>query len=64
MKKRIVVTVSGGVVQFVEIPEDLPDVIVEVHDYDNGGCSVPTDKGIEKDVNGDLYSLDIWRGAK
>ena len=52
---RIIVTVSGGVVQNVEgVP---PGVVVEVRDYDVMGCD---EEDLIKDENGELYEKGEW----
>jgi hypothetical protein len=57
--QRIVVIVSGGLVQDVQIPKSLAGVTVEVRDYDNG--EDPDDMtGIEQDEHGDFYLPSEW----
>jgi len=53
--ERIVVVVSGGVVQdVVGVP---PGVVVEVHDYDTDG----SDESLGIDEEGYPYLLGEWR---
>ncbi len=52
--KIVRVTVEGGVVQYVEVPED---VQVVVRDYDVDGSE--TDQ-LEQDENGDQFIESIW----
>lgn len=53
---RILVTVSGGVVQHVEIKD--ATALVEVHDYDTKGTSEAGD--IQCDPDGTPYFVGIW----
>lgn len=52
--KTVTVTVVGGVIQHVELPDD---VRVVVHDYDVDGVE---DERIEKDDNGDRRIVLVW----
>jgi hypothetical protein len=53
MKKKLTIIVKGGCVQDV-IKENIPDTIIEVHDYDVD----ETDPSIlKKDKDGDNYQL-------
>jgi hypothetical protein len=53
MKKKLTIIVHGGCVQDV-VKENIPDTIIEVHDYDVD----ETDPSIlKKDKNGDSYQL-------
>lgn len=51
---RIIVEVSGGVVQNIIKPDN---VSVHVHDYDVDGTD---DLDLETDENGDKYFLGVW----
>lgn len=52
--KTVTVTVEGGVVQHVEVPQG---VRVVVKDYDVEGCD---DADFDEDENGDEYVESIW----
>jgi hypothetical protein len=53
MKKKLTIIVKGGCVQDV-IKENIPDTIIEVHDYDTD----ETDPSIlKKDKDGNNYQL-------
>ncbi len=52
--KMVKVTVEGGVVQYVEVPEG---VTVVVRDYDVDGSE---DEGLQQDDNGDKFIEAIW----
>lgn len=52
--KTVRVTVEGGVVQWVEVPEG---VTVIVHDYDVDGCE---DEGLQQDDHGDKFMESTW----
>lgn len=52
--KIVKVTVEGGVVQWVEVPEG---VTVIVRDYDVDGSE---DEGLDQDENGDQYIESTW----
>jgi hypothetical protein len=52
--KTVTVTVEGGVVQHIDIPEG---VRVVVKDYDVEGCD---EAELEEDENGDTYFEAIW----
>ena len=50
----VIVTVSGGVVQHVEVPEG---ACVVVRDYDTDGIE---DENLQQDGAGDKYVESIW----
>lgn len=54
MKKSVTVTVEGGLVQHVQVPEG---VVVVVHDYDVEGVD---EADLETDGNGDKYVKGVW----
>ncbi len=54
MRKIVKVTVEGGCVQHVEVPEG---VTVIVRDYDAEGCDPDL---IEQDEDGNDYIESIW----
>lgn len=54
MQKIVRVTVEGGCVQFVEVPEG---VTVIVTDYDAEGCDPNL---VEQDEDGNDYIESIW----
>lgn len=53
----VIVTVSGGVVQRVEIEGGR--ALVHVHDYDTEGAA-PGDPGLHIDAGGEVYALADW----
>jgi hypothetical protein len=54
-KDKIIIEVSGGVVQSID---DIPqDVVVEVHDYDVEG---EDETELETDAHGDNYRCGVW----
>ncbi len=54
--KEVVVTVEGGVVQDIEVPEG---VVVKVRDYDVEGVD-SADIILSRDKNGDGYVESTW----
>lgn len=52
--KIVNVTVEGGVVQYIDVPEG---VRVVVKDYDVEGCD---EAELEEDENGDYFFEAIW----
>lgn len=52
--KTVRVTVEGGVIQHVEVPED---VTVVVRDYDVDGSD---DEQFQQDENGDKFIESVW----
>ena len=52
----ITITVSGGLIQSVDIPEHLDNVVVVVKDYDTDG----SDENLQKDGDGE-YMESEWR---
>jgi len=54
---EIIITVSGGVIQEVEIPEHLKHISVIVHDYDTDGVD---EDMLEADKDGDFYVISYW----
>ncbi len=56
MEKVVIVTVEGGVVQHVEVPNG---VRVIVRDYDTEGCD---DDLVQQDENGDECFESVWCG--
>lgn len=62
--KRVIVYVSGGVVQNVDVPAG---VIVEVRDYDieqeDWDHAVQSgDRDVGSDEKGDIFERGVWRG--
>ncbi len=57
-KHRIIIMVKGGLVQDVQKPLPLRNVIVEIHDYDTDN----TEYGdiLDTDTAGDQFRLEIW----
>ena len=53
MKKTVIITVQGGVVQIVECPSD---VQVVVKDYDIDG----SEESLQKDENGEQFVETTW----
>jgi hypothetical protein len=53
-KSRVVISIKDGLIQNIDIPEDL-DVVVETRDYDIDSL----DKTC-KDAEGNLYRLGEW----
>jgi hypothetical protein len=58
MKKVVIVTVEGGVVQHVETPEG---VKVVVRDYDTEGCDAAR---LSVDEDGNEYVEAVWGGEQ
>lgn len=53
---KVVIYVSGGVVQEVQ-RIDCPDELeIEVHDYDDGASDIYP----KRDKDGDPYTLGVW----
>lgn len=53
--KKIIVTIEGGVVQFIaHIPSG---VIVEVHDYDTDGVE---EEKLRTDKDGNKHTVVVW----
>ena len=54
-KKKIVITLEGGLIQWIE---GIPDgMVIEVRDYDVEGAD---ESELETGENGDLYYESIW----
>ena len=61
MVNKVIVTVSGGVVQHVAVPAG---VLVEVHDYDVEETDFDPDY-MTRDAEGAPYALGVWpRGVE
>jgi hypothetical protein len=54
---KIIIEVSGGVVQNVTIPKD-SDITVEIRDYDIDGCDKDR---LDKDENGNYCVCSVWK---
>lgn len=55
-KARIIITVEGGLIQDVSIPDNV-DVVVEVRDYDVEGVD---EERITQGENGEEYIESEW----
>jgi len=54
-EQRIIISVEGGVITFIDIPVDC-NVVVEIRDYDTDGADI---NDICKDDNGE-YRVSEW----
>lgn len=60
----IQVIVEGGVVQDVIIPKSLPDVCVEICDYDIDGVDDVEDEYLDVDDDGNKYRSSMWYASR
>jgi hypothetical protein len=57
MEKLVIVTVEGGVVQHVEVPEGVKGI---VRDYDAEGCDADL---VSVDEDGNEFVESVWGGG-
>lgn len=59
MSKKVIIRVSGGIADVVDMPED---VVVEIRDYDIEGCC-HSEELLKTDKDGDHYHKTIHTGS-